>query len=49
MKTAITIIADIVRSRVWSGLAAASMLRLIGAASATTGYCLWRLWHRTRR
>ncbi|WP_197412350.1 hypothetical protein [Novosphingobium sp. Fuku2-ISO-50] len=49
MKTAITIVADIVRSLVLSGIAAGCMLLLIGAASATTGYCLWRLWQRTRR
>ena len=49
LKTAITIVADIVRSLVLSGIAAGCMLLLIGAASATTGYCLWRLWQRTRR
>jgi ABC-type glycerol-3-phosphate transport system permease component len=49
MKTAITIVADLVRSLVLSGLAAAGTLLLVAFASATTGYCLWRLWQRARR
>jgi hypothetical protein len=49
MKTAITIVADLVRSLVLSGLAAAGTLLLIAAASVTTGFCLWRLWQRARR
>lgn len=49
MKTAITIIADLVRSLVLSGLAAVSLLVLLAAAWVTTGYCLWRLWRRVRR
>ncbi len=49
VKTAITIIAELVRSLVMSGLAAAGVVLVIGAASATTGYCLWRIWQRTRR
>ncbi len=49
MKTAITIIADLVRSLVISGLATASVLLLIVAGAATTGYGLWRLWRRSRR
>lgn len=49
VKTAITIIADLVRSLVISGLAAAGLLLLVMAGSATAGYCLWRLWQRARR
>lgn len=49
MKTAITIIADLVRSLVLSGLAVASTLLLLGIALATGGFCLWRLWLRARR
>jgi hypothetical protein len=49
LKTAITVIAEIVRSLVLSGLAAALLALAIGAASATTGYCLWRLWQKSRR
>jgi ABC-type glycerol-3-phosphate transport system permease component len=49
VKTAITIIADLVRSLVISGLATASVLLLIVAGAATTGYGLWRLWRRSRR
>ncbi|WP_420383636.1 hypothetical protein [Novosphingobium sp.] len=49
MKTAITIIAELVRSLVVSGLAAVGMVLMIGAVSATTGYCLWRIWQRGRR
>jgi ABC-type glycerol-3-phosphate transport system permease component len=49
MKTAIIIIAELVRSLVLSGLAAAGIMLIAVAASATTGYCLWRLWVRVRR
>ncbi len=49
LKTAITVIAEIVRSLVLSGLAAAALALAVGAASATTGYCLWRLWQKSRR
>jgi ABC-type glycerol-3-phosphate transport system permease component len=49
VKTAITIIADLLRSLVISGVATASVLLLIVAASAMAGYGLWRLWLRTRR
>jgi hypothetical protein len=49
MKTAITVVADLVRSLVLSGLAAASTVLLLGLGSATAGYCLWRLWLRARR
>jgi hypothetical protein len=49
LKTAITIIAELVRSLVMSGLAAVGIVLVIGAASATTGYCLWRIWQRARR
>lgn len=49
LKTAITIIAELVRSLVMSGLAAGGIVLVIGAASATTGYCLWRLFQRSRR
>jgi hypothetical protein len=46
LKTAITIVADLVRSLVISGLAAASLLLLIVAATAAAAYGLWRLWRR---
>jgi hypothetical protein len=49
MKTAIIIIAELVRSLVLSGLAAAGIMLAVAAASATTGYCLWKLWARGRR
>ena len=49
MKTAITVVADLVRSLLLSGLAAATTALLIGAVSATTTWCLWRLWRRARR
>jgi len=49
VKTAITIIADLVRSLVISGIATAGLLLLIVAGAASTGYGLWRLWRRSRR
>jgi len=49
LKTAITIIAELIRSLVVSGLAASGMVLVIGAVSATTGYCLWRICQRARR
>ncbi len=49
LKTAITIIAELIRSLILSGLAAAAVMLGLAAVSATTGYCLWRLWQKTRR
>lgn len=43
-----TIVADLVRSLVMSGLAAASVLTLIVAGLVATGYLLWRLLRRAR-
>ncbi len=48
MKTAITIVADLVRSLVLSGLAAVGFLVLIGLVSAVIMFGLWRLWRRLR-
>ena len=48
MKTAITIVADLVRSLVLSGLAAVGLLLLIGLVSAVMMFGLWRLWRRLR-
>ena len=49
MKTAMTIVADLVRSVVISGLAAASLMLLTMVAVATIGYGLWWLWRHARR
>ena len=49
LKTAITVIAELVRSLVVSGLAAIGLVLAIGAASAVAGYGLWRMWQRARR
>lgn len=49
MKTAITIIAELVRSLVLSGLSAGLMLLALTGASATTGYWAWRRWRDKRR
>jgi hypothetical protein len=49
MKTAIIIIAELVRSLVLSGLAAAGIMLAVVVASAASGYCLWKLWARARR
>ena len=49
MKTAITIIADLVRSLVLGGLAVAGAVLALVLVSAATGYALWRLWHGARR
>ena len=48
MKTAITIVADLVRSLVLSGLAAVGLLLLIGLVLAVMVFGLWRLWRRLR-
>jgi hypothetical protein len=49
MKTAITVIADLVRSLVLGGLAVASVVLALVLVSAVTGYGLWRLWRHVRR
>ncbi len=48
VKTAITIVADLLRSLVVSGLATIATLLLIAAALATAGYGAWRWWRGTR-
>jgi type IV secretory pathway VirB2 component (pilin) len=49
MKTAITIIADLVRSLVLGGLAVASAVLAVVLLCAMAGYGMWRLWRRARR
>ena len=48
MKTVMTILADLVRSLVLSGLMAAGWLALAALTLGAAGFGLWQLWKRVR-